>query len=483
MDFLSELPRATLAVAGHATSFAADVFFGRPSFEEIQGFQGIMDKIGLEVEVSAQRKACQLASVDLIIDGVGLLGIFVFKGKQSTGNAKRALETLLQALPEAQQQAVQGTMRPFDYLDMLRVGKMQTVGDLRPYEEESSGEESSEPEGFATQQFLDEEYFNLWCRGRKKLTREEVLAIEFEEEVPRRNLLDGVTLAITNMAVRVEAKQSQALRVRQALQHWVEMAQGRAAVTVLHIGAAELCYQHCVHEARREALVQLDLCGSPAFLDVVRRSIALVEVGALPCPKTHAVAKALFFKRCSQVLQSVNPAANCNQRTLHSRERREIAILMGFAPKCDRCPAKTAECCFEWDKTFRRWTQYEINRSFGYTAAMTLPEDELTLCRQCAHGCSFACHDCRRSDKIDDAGDCQCGGRVGRSAPPGRPPTLLHTMQGFMLRLRGMRASPEECDPAAEAAEVAYEQASKRRRIRVKGPCSSSSRRTSTAGS
>jgi hypothetical protein len=453
MDFLPALPLMTLATAGagNVTSFAADVFRGRPSFEEIQSFQGVMDKIGSKVGASMQRKSCPLASVDLIIDGEGLLGIFIFKAKCQCSNAKSAMLTLLRALPEAQQQAVQDTMRPFDYLDMLRVGKMKIVAGLRPFEEESSEEE----------EFIPYEY-------RKKVTMVEFLTSEDVAIVPRRNLLDGLVLAITNMAETLQSKPSQALRVTRALQRWVEDAQEMAAIAVLSLGASKLCYCHCVHEARREDLIQLSLVKKPTFLDVVRRSLALVEIAALPCPKVSPNNKFAFFKRCTQVLQIVNPEGGCEQKRLCPRERREVALLMGNAPKCDRCPSEKAACCFEWDKTYGRWTQYEINRPFGYTAAMTLAEDELTLCKKCALRCAVACQDCRKSDELDKSGECPCGGRAVASAPPGRPRTLMQNMNGFLVSLRGLQASElsiSRCSPAEEAAEVAYEQDAKRRRV------------------
>jgi len=231
MDFLSQHPLMPLAGAGSTTSFAADVFPGRPSFEEIQGFQGVMDKIGLEVGASAQRKGCQLASMDLIIDGVGLLGIFVFTGTLIVGNAKSSMLTLLRALPEAQQRAVQETLRPFDYLDMLRVGRMKTVEGLRPYEEESEEEEEEEEVKvvFVTHPSFTDELRADCCRKRKGVTKEDFYASEFEVQVRRRNLLDCPMLALTNMAETVKANSSQALRVRLALRHWIEMAQERGA--------------------------------------------------------------------------------------------------------------------------------------------------------------------------------------------------------------------------------------------------------------
>jgi len=204
-----------------------------------------------------------------------------------------------------------------------------------------------------------------------------------------------------------------------------------------------------VHETRREALVQLGLCKTSTYFDVVKRSLALVEVGALPCPKVSPVVKGAFFKRCSRVLQSANPGAD--QKRLSLRERREVAILMGFAPKCDRCPSSKAECCFEWDKSYRRWSRYEILRPFGYTAAMTLKEDELVLCHRCAWQCTYACQTCRASDKLLASGDCQCGGQAARSAPPGTPQTLLQAMSSFRAHLRHLEARSaccieEECD-------------------------------------
>ncbi len=78
--------------------------------------------------------------MDLIIDKEGLFGIFVFQQTQNTGNAKRAIDTLLRALPGEQQRAVQESLRPFDYLDFLRVEDMLTVAELRPLDEDDPPE-------------------------------------------------------------------------------------------------------------------------------------------------------------------------------------------------------------------------------------------------------------------------------------------------------------------------------------------------------
>ncbi len=141
MDYLVARPEMTFAGAGNGTSFAAEIFNGRPPFEQIHKLQAVMNEIALEVQSSMERPSCRIASVDLIVDGEGLLGIFVFQQPLNTGNAKRAIDTLLRALPAEQQRAVQECLRPFDYLDFLRVEDMLTVAELRPLDEEEEPEE------------------------------------------------------------------------------------------------------------------------------------------------------------------------------------------------------------------------------------------------------------------------------------------------------------------------------------------------------
>jgi hypothetical protein len=270
------------------------------------------------------------------------------------------------------------------------------------------------------------------------------------------------------MAETLRTNPAQATRVKYALVRWIEDAQAMAAIKVLSIGTSELCYQHCVHEARRELLIQRGLCKNSTFLDVVRRCLALVEVQQLPCPKTSAVNKSTFFCRCSKVLQVANPEAECNRKALCPRERREVAILMGLTPKCDRCPSTTADQCFEWDKTYCRWTQYHINRPFGYTPSMTLKEDVMVLCGGCAQRCLFACDVCRSSEKLSEDCKCQCGGKARCVAPPGKPLKLIQQLEGFLLTLHSRSEQERSMSgpwPEDEAAEAAYEQAAKRRRL------------------
>jgi hypothetical protein len=336
--------------------------------------------------------------------------------------------TILRALPQPQQEAVRLSLRPFDYVHMLRVGRMKTVTSLRPYEEESEGEEE-EPQIT----FVPSGASGASPPPPPKVTKEDFFASEFEEPARRRNLLACPLLAITFSAEGAESSQS---RVRLALRHWVGMARESAAVTVLHLGEirdTSLRYQHCVHEDRREQLVRLDLVARPSFLHVVRRCLALVELGALPSHSFSAATRFTFFKLCKRVLRAVNPEAQREQKLLPPRERRELAILMGSAPRCDHCPANLAQCCFEWDKSYRRWSQYAISRS-GHTLA----EDEMTLCSRCAGRFTHACNLCRRGDKLT-RGECECGGRSVAVAT-GRAQTFREALCGFGERLRHLEA-------------------------------------------
>ena len=146
MDFLSE----KLSVASEIPSsskgqcFAADIFAPRPPFENIVASQPLIEELRAQMVISMGRKSCPLASVDLIVDGEGLLGIFTTKFEMILGNAKSILDTVLAALPVEQRKAVQASLRPLDYHDKLRLDAMQTVDNVRPYLEAEEEQEEEE---------------------------------------------------------------------------------------------------------------------------------------------------------------------------------------------------------------------------------------------------------------------------------------------------------------------------------------------------
>jgi len=472
MNFILQQPLMTLGGAGDGTSFAADIFFGRPAFCDVQKFEGRMASYKREIVALTQRKNNKLASLDFILDTQGLFLIAVFREPLILGNAKLALGHLLRVFEVEQHRSVQRTLRPFDDLDRLRVQEMRTVGDLRPYEEESSDveEESGEKEGFATQQFLDDEYFNLWCRGRKKLTREEVLAIEFEVEVPRRNLLEGRTLALQDvgddLALANDSPQTLA-----ALARWIASAQELAAISLLSIGTAELYYFRCLYEPRRRALLKWGLRALPSLPEIVERGLELAERGALPAPHLTAGIKHTFLRRCEEVLKGLSPGLETTRA-----ERRRVAVLLGASPTCDLCTSAKSVHCYEWDPSHHCWTRFGVfdpmpliyKPVFEPGPEPPLPDgsSERSLCTACADKYPYSCQSCRSCENlVGDTLDCRCGGVAAGRAPRGKPPSLAVELQLFCEKFRCLSVRERSCVSAEELREERDERRGQKRMV------------------
>ncbi len=134
MQFIVELPEMTLGGAGKCTSFAADVFMGRPAFSDLQAFEPCMAACRAEILVMLERRNNRIASLDLIVDDQGLFLIAIFTRPMIIGNAKSSVMHLLRACDPAHQANVRRSLRPFDDLDRLRVLAMRTTADLRPWD-------------------------------------------------------------------------------------------------------------------------------------------------------------------------------------------------------------------------------------------------------------------------------------------------------------------------------------------------------------
>jgi hypothetical protein len=265
---------------------------------------------------------------------------------------------------------------------------------------------------------------------RKVMTREAFLATEHQLVLPARNLLEGVEISVTGWTGSLRARPNQTLRATRALGWWVQSAQEEAAVRVLSIGESELSYCHSIWETRRVLLVQSGLSEKSTFVDVVRRSVALVELGALPAPSASAVLKAAFFRRCSQVLEAFDAGSKVELKTLNHCDRREIAVLLGAHVKCAHCPALKAEVMFEWDAGQCNWTRHGVVETRGKFRPRCSeppprqPEDEKWLCKPCARRGFWSCRLCRAFHCTPDTLDCACGGTAMPQASCYQPNSL-----------------------------------------------------------
>ena len=97
MQFLQQRPDVLLAdPALHKhTTFAADMFAGRPSFEEMLGFKDWSMTLQTSLEELLDRKACPVKTISIIMDQMGAMVLVTTKKPVGVGEARSAGDTLL----------------------------------------------------------------------------------------------------------------------------------------------------------------------------------------------------------------------------------------------------------------------------------------------------------------------------------------------------------------------------------------------------
>jgi hypothetical protein len=441
MQFLQHRPKLALCGAGDTTTFFAELYNHRPAFEEILKFEDQLLLDRAHIAGLIQRRNNKLASMDLIVDGEGICGLFVFCSPLGTGNAKSAVSALIRKFDPLFQTNLLRSLRPFDELDSFRVQSMQTISMLRPGDVQEPVPVPQQP---ATGPRVP------W----QQLATQMEHAMALNEGLHVVALLEGQTLSLSDVCVdsmRAEVSERGRL-VTAARKCWITLAQESAAVSILSIGAgsSHLSYIHCVHEERRRLLLRQGLV-KPSYPDLVERGLQLAALGSLPVAHGTSQQRKAFLKRCEATVLESRPGT-----AIEHWERRDVEVLMGAAPPCDMCTTARTARCFEWDHNLCRWTCYgalNMDSIFAATCRSLkplLPRYERSLCTACARLHFHSCDTCRSStDLIPGTRDCKCGGLARGAAPFLKPPSLRERMTTFLADLEvrkrhELRAETEE---------------------------------------
>jgi hypothetical protein len=398
MQFIVDLPEMMLGDAGSGTSFAADVFTGRPAFSELQSFEPCMAACRAEILLMLGRSNNRLASLDLIVDELGLHLIAVFTRPMILGNAKSALLHLLRGCDPEHRANVKGTLRPFDDLDRLRVLAMRTTADLRPWD-------TVEPTTPRLREL------------RPPQSREEFYKTWVEEPEPP-YVLGDATLSLEDTGFEPPHRRNDASQVAKVRARWITSVQESAAVCILSIGSSSLHFCRCVHEDRRLELLKWGLPKLSLLSTIVERSLELSRQGSLP-DLDGSRAKAAVLRRCTEVFGVLSPGLE-----ITDIEHRRVAVLLGSAPTCDLCTSTKASFSFEWDDRYGAWTSHGVSKSSFQPSCLAPPPPPETrsLCRDCCRKTYRTCQECRRSDQLYTIDRCECGGRAVPRLPHAEVP-------------------------------------------------------------
>jgi hypothetical protein len=416
MQFITHHPLMELGDAGHGTSFAADVFMGRPAICDIQKFEPRMVACRAEILSMLGRKNNQLASLDLIVDARGLFLIAIFRVAMNTGNAKSAMSNLLRHIQPEHQQSVQQTMRPFDDLDRLRVLAMETPTTLRPCDTVDASPKDPPQQPYAWWSKTGFVYAKEETPPQPRAWRSiEEFELALDETPPPPLVLQGQTLCLDDIAF-------EGFETTGLLSRWIADVQEVGAISILNIGSAKLQYYRCIYESRRRELLKWRFGTDSPLPMIVERALEYEATGALPSHTDSPKKKCVFMHRCRAVYQELSP-----ERPVPPLENRQVAVLMGDAVTCDDCASTKSSICYEWDHRFGAWTAHGVSKGIynpvipGVTDVIC-PADERSLCAACAAKTFYTCQECRRSDLNIMNRWCECGGQVVGRLPKGTPP-------------------------------------------------------------
>ena len=263
--------------------FAADIFEGRPPFNEIETFQEWSQKLQDSLFAMMARKVCSVKWLGLFVDQEGAWMMARHKSGQSLNNFRQCLKTILSKLPEEQRKSLSKTLRPLDELDKERIGKWQTVDELRPEEDEDGDEGEARAESAPT------------------------LALRTE----------GLALLEVDRATQVKIA-------------WAARAQAYATIVLAQTGPPpELTYIRCRREERRHLLLtrRLREQGATVLADCVRIAAQLAKDSSLPAPGGRRTAE--FMRRCAEAIKAVNPKAETDPSQLPREEQEAVRRALG----------------------------------------------------------------------------------------------------------------------------------------------------------
>jgi len=287
MDFLRVTPTINLGQdLGHEhICFCADLFDGRPHFPNIQAFQEWSLKQQESFMHKKDRKVCPVDWLGLFVDQGGAIMLASHKSGTELNNMRKALKTILKALPEELQKAVATTLRPLDELDKVRIEGWQTVKDLKP-EEDSDSDSPIQETAVALRQ-----------AGQ----------------------------------IELEMGAEQCLLEGGALVAWAARAQAYATICLASTGdMPELTYIRCSEKKQRRHLLLVGKVRekkAEILADVVRIAATMAKNGSLPAPGRQRTCE--FMGRCVEALKVVNPKAETDPNKLPREEQEVVRRALG----------------------------------------------------------------------------------------------------------------------------------------------------------
>ena len=346
--------------------FAADLFNERSTFDQIQSWGECAHELADASNKLLGRKTCPIAWMACFIDAEGVVLLVCAKSDMQVGNMRSALDTAIAPLPKEQKEKLLETLRPLDELDAHRVRAWKTLASLRPKcgRERSAGSCDGPVYEFPAQ---------------RAMAMAALSSDSENEDCHAQQLTDVIQLALTDGSPQPEVS------ILDPMSVWVHRAKTEATVVIVNIGQRphDLVYIHCHREPRRALLlrhmVQEDYT-APRVHHVIAVAVKLAAGGSFPGPSGAHGRKREFVKRCTDVLVSLDPAAETDLQRLGPVEAAEVRRLLGgteapyegcLNPECldeeTEWVTKTINMAGEPASNISRCVQCGLPKSYGRT--------------------------------------------------------------------------------------------------------------------
>ena len=436
----------TSAMGGYSTYFA-EVFNPRPPIEQIKLNFEWTQTLQNELATTMSRPASRIKSVAIYIDGKGAFLLVTFVSQMQVANAKSSVRTAMRSFDPPQLACILASLHPFDELDKDRIDAMRTVASIQldsagpregppPTVVAQHGsyadmmiEPPPETRAQTLAEFLaadesDDEAIVLPDAGtvvdpRARLAiadtaqgalaqleahvadgcEHEALGFGFQGQCTLQGCVHtGLVFrcgcgAVVCDACRLQANNRFALltycadRAQTDLRLFDAIAETvfeQCGVFVAGVGEVDITFVRCYLEARRIQMIARRLSSDADLVDVVRVSLAMVEMQQLPAVGD----KRAFNARCREVLKAVNPGAETDAKKLTVAQKLRLAMAWGEGGRCHFCagPAEQAVAFEAMTKTYR-------HRLSDFRGGCTEIEPIL-VCHKCADLPITACGVC-----------------------------------------------------------------------------------------
>lgn len=241
MDFLREsllLSPKSKRPFSKTCCFAADLFSGRPSCEQIASWQECARELTDAFNKLLARKASPIAWMACFIAVEGAILLVCAKSDMQVNSMRSALGTAIAPLPKEHQKTILETLRPLDELDTHRIDAWETLASLRP----KWGRER--PAGIRDRS----DHSDRTVKRARTLAELREPSTDSESEGSNAHQLVGVGfLALTDGSPQPELDLFDPMRV------WAHRAKTEATVVIVYVGQRphDLDYISCHREPRR----------------------------------------------------------------------------------------------------------------------------------------------------------------------------------------------------------------------------------------